>query len=347
MKITSKSKLSLVLCFVAIICSLSIVLCACNLKNSGKTNGAHLSVNEFYGVGSVTTVKLLGDSMPVMAMNTFSTLSNSTMESSQDSGLTSSSENIVKDQAETFNKYFSALDSFLGEDTINVSNQENTDEAYASYAKKLTINGKDIAGNDCLYVMYYNETLNADSSVVDEDDTQDGDKNDDEVESNYQLNGVLVVGEVTYTLAGERSSESEIDETEEELKIRAFLEADPNNYVEMTQEVSEEENEREIEYVYRVYNNNILVEETAIKFENEQEDGKAETEFELEFIKGDSVGKYKVEKEIENGNTKINVKYDIDGKVGDFTVAKIISADATTYEYTFTDNSKKVYTYNN
>ena len=98
-------------------------------------------------------------------------------------------------------------------------------------------------------------------------------------------------------LHGGRTVEDDGEEREEELKIRAYTADNPENFVEMEQEISEENGERETEYVYRIYSDNKLSEETSVGFETETKNGRTETEFELEFRNGDGKGKYKVERE--------------------------------------------------
>jgi hypothetical protein len=107
----------------------------------------------------------------------------------------------------------------------------------------------------------------------------------------------------------------------------------------MEQEYAVEDGETETEYVYSVYANNKLLEQTAVEFETENKDNKVETEYELEFRSGTSKGKYVVEREIKNNRSLIKVKYDIDGNKGVFHIREIIGENGNKqYEYTFSDN---------
>lgn len=278
------------------------------------SSSAQFTKEEFYGVGAVSCVEILGSSL-----NAKSTAALAKVAATADGE--------IKKEAEDFNKYFAALNSFLDDSALTVETTENTDEAYAQFATKLTVKGKDIAGNATEYIMYYNETF-----VNEKTDGK-------ESESTYTLEGVMLTDGNEYRLTGGKEIEIEDGEREEELKIRAYIGEATGDFVEMKQEVSVEDNEHETEYVYRIYSNNILVEETSVEFETETKNGKTETEFELEFRKGDAKGKYKVEREVRNGITEISVKYNLDGKQGKFRIKEIVKAGQTYYEYTFEDNS--------
>ena len=150
----------------------------------------------------------------------------------------------------------------------------------------------------------------------------------------------MVIDGVDYYLEGERSEETEKDESETELKIRAYADkTDKTSYIQMEQEYSVEDGETETEYVYSIYANGELIEQTAVEFETENKNNKLETEYELEFRSGTSKGKYVVEREIKDNKISIKVKYNIDGKTGVFHIREITDENGNKqYEYTFSDN---------
>lgn len=317
--------------------AMSMLLAACGSPRKGKTN-ALSSPNDVYGMGAVSSVRLLGSSISVGAVKTFSTVSATAQTRASGVLLTSSvgdnSKQEVKEQTERFNEYFKALDSFLSEDIISTATEANTDNNYV-YDTKMTINGKDFNGKTVTYTMYYTETL---------EKTESADE-DEETEKEYRLVGVMVIDGVDYYLEGERSEETEKDETETELKIRAYADkTDKTSYIQMEQEYSAEDGETETEYVYSIFSNGELLEQTAVEFETENKDGKAETEYELEFRSGSTKGKYVVEREVKNSKSEIKVKYEIDGKTGVFHIREITDASGNKkYEYTFSDNEKMVF----
>ena len=288
----------------------------------------HFSAEDVYGIGAVSGVKLLKNNMPASAVKSFSAvnaIAYTTTEKSADE---------AKRQAEKFNEYFTALDSFLGDDVVSTSTVANTDSNY-DYETKMTITGKDFNGETVTYTMYYTETL-VETNSTDENE---------ETESEYKLVGIMTIDGADYYLEGERSEESEKDESETELKIRAYADKeDKTSYIQMEQEYSVENGETETEYVYSIYAGGELLEQTAVEFETENKDGKVETEYELEFRKGASKGKYIVKREVVENKAEIKVKYAIDGKSGEFRIREITDANGDKqYEYTFSDNEKIIF----
>jgi len=272
-----------------------------------------LSTNDIYGIGAVSTVKLLGGNV---SSGTAFRLSQRTAK-----GETASNrQEEVKSHAKKFNEYFTALDCFLGEDIVTTVSEANPDEKYP-YETKLTIDSKNFDGESVRNIMYFTET----PTDVDDDETA------------YSLVGILVTDGVEHYLEGERSIEQEDDETENELKIRAYADiSDKSSYVEMEQEHSVEGDETETEYVYSIYSKGTLIEQTAVEFETEKEGNKEEVEYELEFRKGNAKGKYVIEKETVNGKSQIKVKYDLGGEQGKF---HILPSGGKGYAYTFEDGT--------
>ncbi len=331
----------LVTAFASVIACLILILSLTLPFGMNPYNPTHLnlSTNDVYGMGAVSSVRLLESNLPTRAVKSFSAVNAAANKRTCAAKLTSdtatadTSETEVKEQTEKFNEYFTALDSFLGDDVVSTSTVKNTDSNY-DYDTKMTINGKDFNGETVTYTMYYTETL----IKADADE-------DDETESEYKLVGVMVIDGADYYLEGERSKESEKDESETELRIRAYAnEQDKTSYIQMEQEYSIENGETETEYVYSVYAGGKLLEQTAVEFEKETKDGKAETEYELEFRSGETKGRYTVEREVIENKAEIKVKYAIDGKSGEFRIREITGENGDKqYEYTFSDGSKQVF----
>ena len=340
--------------------AMSMTLAACGGLES--TANVLSSPNDVYGMGAVSSVRLLGSNISSSAVKTFSAVSASAevgdSEGESDSSTIDNSEQEVKEQANRFNEYFTALDSFLGDDIISTTTEVNTDDDY-EYEMKMTIKGKDFNGETVTYIMYYTETLakadSADDEDVDvEEDAdvdegadveEDADVVDEETENEYHLVGVMVIDGTDYYLEGERSEESEKDESETELKIRAYADkTDKTSYIQMEQEHSVEDGETETEYVYSIYANGELIEQTAVEFETENKNNKIETEYELEFRSGTSKGKYVVKREVKDNKISIKVKYNIDGKTGVFHIREITDENGNRqYEYSYNDGSSQVF----
>ena len=324
---------SIIVCFVLI---LSFTLNFGRNKPFNPTRINH-SVEDVYGMGAVSSVRLLGNNMSSSAVKTFSAV-NAISYTTSNYAAIDKSEDDAKRQAKRFNEYFTALDSFLGDDIISTTTEVNTDDNY-KYDTKMTINGKDFNGETVTYTMYYTETL-VKSDSADDDEEPDADDEDEETENEYQLVGVMVIDGADYYLEGERSKETEKDESETELKIRAYADkTDKTSYIQMEQEYSVEDGETETEYVYSIYANGELIEQTAVEFETENKNNTLETEYKLEFRSGTSKGKYVVEREVKDNKISIKVKYNIDGKTGVFHIREITDENGNKqYEYTFSDN---------
>ena len=289
-------------------------------------NSVRLSAQDAYGIGAVSSVKLLGTGVSAAAMSTFAELGHETITVTADAG---GETDERKAATEKFNEYFRALDGFGGDDVVKTTVGDNDDENYP-HGKKMTIEGIGMDGRKVVYVMYYDET-----EVKTEED-------DGEVEKEYSLTGVITIDGKEYAVEGKRSEETEDDERESELRIRAYADAtDKTTYVEMERENSVEEGETETEYVYSIYRGGVLVEQTAVEFEREHKNGKEEIAYEIEFRRGETRGKYEVEHETDN---EVKVKYVTGDKTGSFRViAETDESGNETYKYVFPDGREYVF----
>ncbi len=297
-----------------------------SMSGCGQTNGASAlkDAKDIYGMGAVTAVKLLGSEFSGEALARLSTVQALSASASQGEDLTE-----VKANAEKFHQYLNMLDGFFGEEVVSTTISTNSDTGYSEYANKLTITGKDMKGANVVHLMYYNETLRQEE------------QEEDEVEREFTLEGVLVMNEVNYPMLGSRSEEQEANESEAEIEIRAYLNAeDKGTYVQMKQETSVEAGEVEKEYVYSVYQNNALIEETAVEFEIERRENREKAEYEVEFLTGTARGEYSVKRVTNGTEVGLKVEYLVSGKRGTFTVKELVGAGGeVSYQYTFADGS--------
>ena len=160
---------------------------------------------------------------------------------------------------ETVNRYMALVEGLLSEDAIEATAVEGNEE----YQYGMKIGYTDLLGNAAHYTLYYNKHfLNADQ------------KEEDEKEEEYAIEGVLVAEGRTYPVSGNYETESEEDETEGELFFRAYLDEAKSAYIEVTQEYESEnedgEQEVEREYVYSRYENGKRVERTTVEYESEE-----------------------------------------------------------------------------
>jgi hypothetical protein len=137
-----------------------------------------------------------------------------------------------------------------------------------------------------MYEMHYNMTL------IEEDDE----------ESEYDLDGILITGINTYHVSGRK----EIEEGEEKVVFKAFI--NENNYVESLYKIEEDEQT----FRFKAVENGVVISES--KFDLEMEDD--EIKVELEFIEGDNEGYYLFEYRDEDGSKIIWIEFEtiVDGE---------------------------------
>lgn len=190
------------------------------------------------------------------------------------------------------------------------------------YEKLYTITVDSYGGTAETYSLYFNER-----TVVETDD--------DETETITYMTGIAIMDGVEFTLEGERSEEVEGLETETETELRIYR--DRQNYVEISQEFEDNENE----YEYKLVENGMEVRSEEYEFETDRngnlvislERESAGQEYEIKIHSSDA-GITRVEFEIELPNVD-----DIEGTV---TIG-VDELGNTVYTLRF-DGSDKVYT---
>ncbi|MCF7932877.1 MAG: hypothetical protein K9K93_06890 [Acholeplasmataceae bacterium] len=239
------------------------------------------------------------------------TLSNQTLASQHETVLLSSDANEAELETdddpviENIEPYIELVEQLLGSTNgLNVMAEASELEGYE---QKMTFQTSGMAGETSTYVIHYNMTLEEE-----EDD-----------ESEFSLEGVMIVDGLTYTLVGER----EVEDGEEEIEFIAYL--DDQNYVVSEYKVESEEVEFEIQVVV----NGVTVSETKVEIKEED----LETKVELEFIDGVNSGVYEFKFETEDGQSVLKIEFDtnIDGveASGEMTVS--VHVDDLTGETTY------------
>lgn len=214
------------------------------------------------------------------------------METSSDSDPTrenvTENDSLNEEQTLTVDHYLSIVDKLLNDSGITVIERESELEGYTS---AIEITASDLYGDATTFVIDYNETI-ADS---------------DGVETESVIEGVMSVNGTTYTVIGERETESD----ESELEFTAYL--DRYNYVEIEQ--SRETGEEE--FAYKVVKDGNVVEE----FELEIERSARKTEIEIEsFVNGQNLVIDFETRESASGNKVLDCEVYDNGAVTRFTV---------------------------
>lgn len=224
-----------------------------------------------------------------------------------------------QEEMDTINRYMALVESLLSEGDITGTAIEGNGQ----YQYGMTVSYSDLLGNPVSYVMYYDKIFRGSHT--------DG----DESESNYSIDGVLVIDGASYPVSGNYTTESEQDEEETSIFFRAYTSSDRLSYIEVSRQSENEsedgQSESEVEYVYTVYSDGRVVERTRVEYESEE--GELEL---LMTIERDGVREsLTFEDETEGGTRIIAVRGNIDGESVSF---KIYVREGN-YHYVFDDGT--------
>lgn len=144
--------------------------------------------------------------------------------------------------------------------------EKNTDssEELKKYNFVMTISIPNLS-NIGTYKLYYDEIATETQVEIEDEET--------ETEISTTLEGVLIANEIHFKVEGEKTIETEDNNTEYSIEFKTYL--DKNNYV-VVEQSSEND---ELEYEYEIYENGVKVQEIEIEFE--KENSKTELKFEL------------------------------------------------------------------
>ncbi|MGN0805195.1 MAG: hypothetical protein ACI4MS_07405 [Candidatus Coproplasma sp.] len=194
---------------------------------------------------------------------------------------------ITEEQLEVINSYMGLVENLLGDDCLNYVISESDREGYEIME---TVSYGDLEGNLISYTMYYNRTL-----LFEDTKNHHG---EEETESVYTIEGIMIIDGAEYALEGVSEIESEGNETETEAYFKVTL--SEGSYVIMEQEMEDDEQS----LVYKIVEDHKVIEET--KFEYELEEG--ETEVKMSVKKDGSIFVLNFNEEIEEGLRVIKVK---------------------------------------
>ena len=162
-------------------------------------------------------------------------------------------------QIDTINRYLSLAESLLSDGSIvgeSIAGGEG-------YGFGMNVLYTDLLGNTVTYTLYYDKEFLS------------GETDEEEREENYAITGVLILDENTqYPVEGNYQTETDGEESENELYFKAYTSAAKTSYIEVRQEHESEtedaETETETEYVYSVYAQGALTERIAVEYESEE-----------------------------------------------------------------------------
>lgn len=229
------------------------------------------------------------------------------------------SEPVVDSVTAELDGYMALVESLLSDGGFNVTTEASDREGYQV---KSVVTYRDMHGNAIGYTMYYNEVL-----IPDDDDDDDDDR--DEIEEEYYIEGIMIVDGAEYPIRGERSSESEPGESEEETEFIVTLSSTRRMVVEQSVETEDGEHEREYNYV--IYEGRNVIERSTFEYEVEY----GETEIEMTHYKDGVNTVFFFDKEMRHGKEVIRIRV---GSTASPTASYIVNlvenADGTT-SYTY------------
>lgn len=195
------------------------------------------------------------------------------------------------------------VDELLKGDTIKseeIAIKEG-DEYFGIYDVYYTLTVNQIDGATEEYKFYYKETLEA--PEIDEEDEED-EKDEEEEEVSSNLDGVVLLGEKTYTMHGEKEVSKEGQEVEVEYSfVITDEETKEKVIVKHESETGGDENENEYSYA-RHDASGKLVEKVKIDFEQENN----ETEYSVKTMSNGDKKHYKFKFEEKGGQKFVKVK---------------------------------------
>lgn len=210
------------------------------------------------------------------------------------------SSNSASSVANQIVPYLEMAERFIrANDGFKLTELDSDLEAYMHLTIFETVN---LTNSIVTYKMYYNMI-----NVFEEDD-----------ETTYDLEGILLYGNKTYQIKGSKR----IEDDETTLSFKSVI--SENHYVESSYKVEEDETK----FKFKVVVDGKVVEESTIEIENEDD----ETEITLEFINGKNKSKYEFNYEEEDGKPKLSITYEtlIDGIVTKGEIEVYIMVDPLT-----------------
>lgn len=121
---------------------------------------------------------------------------------------------------------------------------------------------------------------------------------DDEDESMFKIEGLIIKGNSEFKMIGEK----EVEDNEQTIKMKTYI--NENKYIETVHETESDESE----YFVRHVENGKTIYESKLEIEMETD----EIEIELEIKSATEISKYKMEYEFEDGRPVIEIKFEIE-----------------------------------
>lgn len=227
----------------------------------------------------------------------------------------------------TINQYIAMVEGLLSSNPIQ-SVDEVSDRS--EYQYKVTVTSFDLAGKSTVFILYFNQKLvTENSNETNKKETKDDDSNSEiDVDESYTIEGIMIVNDVEYMLKGEK----EVEADGYEFSLIAII--DSKNFIKLVQEVEADEQK----IFYSIHQDGKQVQRFMLNIENEEN----ESEIKIMSSIGQEVSHVIMEKEIENGETVINIILKQDKSVIRCQVTVTVDADGkNVYEYKYNNGVAK------
>lgn len=188
-------------------------------------------------------------------------------------------------------EYLEQIDFVLMND--NQFKKESVVSDKEEYPYKDLITFSDFNGKAQTYALYY-------TSI---DEKQEIDDDDMEVEVKQKIQGIAVFEETTFNFKCKVEREEERDEKEESVTFTLYQ--TENSYIRVEQEMELEDDEYSTEYRYTIVENGTTIYDYRLEYEEEQENGKVETEIELKL----NSKNFKIKEEKREDGFYLRVRY--------------------------------------
>ena len=203
----------------------------------------------------------------------------------------------------SLNEYMALVEGLLADGGFAITGGANENTEFAQYENVMTVTYTTMDGGKISYTTYYNQTLTGSYTEQDDEPWED-----DEVTDVYSVEGVMVIDGAAYPLEGRFVNETEGRESENTHYLRVDIDAAAGNWLTVTQETENEDDESENEYVYTTYSGGRIAERTTFEFESER--GETEIVMSIDDRVNGTRSYFEFERETERGREIIKINAD-------------------------------------
>lgn len=308
----------------ALMAPIALGLAGCGNNDNNQSTKANVKAKDVYAMSAITGSQYLQNLETENTVLSAADLIN--MGQTVYADATSRPNALTNEDVAAVNNFLGMFEEMLLNNGINQTSSAvaEDDEYFGTYNILLTMNMPTIGGGTETFKMYYNETETETEREIEADE--------EEIEVSTKLVGIMIIGNVSFDVTGERKVETEGNETETSIEFTTKSKTNPDNYVKVSQEIEN----NEIEYEYSIYENGRLVSKTQVEFENE--DGEQELSLQFKSVADGTLSKtkYLIKKKADN-NKMFKVNYSNDVIKDTFTITITDNGNEFAYSNGFSE----------